>query len=251
MNERLVNRTTEATHRLFPFDVQYWMFNVRCFGVLILTFACVTAYSQPADNNSLLTSWLNAQTNIQTWSAEFTQTRTLKALTQPLIASGHVWFAAPNRFHWEIEKPSPSIAVRDADQLWVVYPKLKKAEKYPLDAASAGPWKDTLALLDAGFPRSRAEVESRFNIIAQTTANDVHILTLQPKAEAARRFMPEIKIGFDTKTFSLRSTELKFTDGSTMENVFTNAVMNPKVDDSLFHPNLEGYKVAEPFKNKR
>ncbi|MDB6023747.1 MAG: LolA family protein [Pedosphaera sp.] len=224
--------------------------------LLFASCACFAMISQPAfaqtaDDNALLTGWLNAQTNIQTWSADFTQTRRLKALTQPLIATGRVWFAAPNRFHWEIEKPSPTIAVRDAEQLWVIYPRLKRAEQYSLSSADAGPWKDTLALLDAGFPRSRAEVESRFNILAQTTANGIHELTLQPKAESARRFMPEIKIAFDTNTFSLHSTELKFADGSTMENVFTNPVLNPKLDESLFHPNVEGYKVTQPMKNSR
>src|SRR5580693_1938289 len=110
-----------------------------------------TAHTQGNDDNTQLSAWLNAQTNIQTWSADFTQTRRLKVLTQPLTASGHVWFAAPNRFHWEIEKPSPTIALRQPDQLWVIYPKLKRAEEYPLNTPDAGPWKDTLALLDAGF----------------------------------------------------------------------------------------------------
>src|SRR5262245_23984784 len=55
-----------------------------------------------SDHSAALRSWLAAQTNIQTWSADFVQTRTLKALAQPLTASGHVWFAAPNRFRWEL-----------------------------------------------------------------------------------------------------------------------------------------------------
>src|ERR1051326_8023373 len=50
-------------------------------------------------------SWLAAQAHIQRWSADFTQTRTLKSLAQPLTASGHVWFEAPNRFRWELGHP--------------------------------------------------------------------------------------------------------------------------------------------------
>jgi outer membrane lipoprotein-sorting protein len=209
---------------------------------------CGQASAQTSDSNALLFAWLNAQTNIQTWSADFTQIRSLKALTQPLTATGHVWFAAPNRFHWELGNPPQTIAVRQVDQLTVIYPKLKRAERYPLNGPDAGEFKDTLALLDAGFPRSRAEVESRFNILSQQTANGVHELTLQPKSETARRFMPQIKIGFDTNSFALHSTELQFQDGSTMQNVFTNAQLNPKIDEKLFHPDIEGYKIVEPFK---
>jgi outer membrane lipoprotein carrier protein len=216
-------------------------------GLLVIA-STVPGRSQ--DSNSLLASWLNAQTNIQSWSADFTQVRSLKALTQPLTSTGHVWFAAPNRFHWELGNPAQTIAVRQTDQLLVIYPRLKRVERYPLTGVDASQWRDTLALLDAGFPRSRAEVESRFNILSQTNSHGVHELALQPKSETARRFMPQIKIGFDTNTFALRSTELQFQDGSTMQNVFTNAQLNPKIDEQLFNPSIEGYKVVEPLKKQ-
>ncbi len=217
-------------------------------AVATLFISRTSTSAQSTDSGTLLSAWLNAQTNIQTWSADFTQIRSLKALTQPLTATGHVWFAAPNRFHWELGHPAQTIAVREAEQLMVIYPKLKRAERYPLTGAEVGEWRDTLALLDAGFPRSRAEVESRFNILSQQTTGGIHTLTLQPKSDTARRFMPQIKIAFDTTSFALRSTELQFQDGSTMQNIFTNAQLNPKIDEQLFHPDVAGYKVVEPLK---
>ena len=57
----------------------------------------LTAHRSPALDNQKLLIWLDAQTNVSTWSAEFIQTRTLASLTQPLTATGRVWFAAPNR----------------------------------------------------------------------------------------------------------------------------------------------------------
>ena len=207
--------------------------------------------SDQAADDALLTGWLNAQTNIQTWEADFVQTRSLKSLTQPLTATGHVWFAAPNRFRWEITSPSHTIALRRAAEMLVLYPELKYGERYALDSDKAREWKDTLALLDAGFPRSREQVESRFRILSQSTANGVHEITLQPRAEAARRIVPEIKIGFDAANFALRSTELQFADGSTMQNVFTNAILNPKIDESEFNPQIgPDWKMTEPFKGK-
>jgi outer membrane lipoprotein-sorting protein len=224
----------------------------RIFAILSAAYFAILphAFADAADND-LLTGWLNAQTNIQTWEADFVQTRSLKSLTQPLTASGHVWFAAPNRFRWEITSPSQTIAVRQASQMLVLYPKLKRGERYALDNDKAREWKDTLALLDAGFPRSRDQIESRFRIVSQSTSNGVHEIALQPKAEAARRIMPQIKIGFDSQNFALRSTQLQFADGSTMENAFTNAVLNPKIDESEFNPPIEAdWKMTEPFKGK-
>jgi len=229
---------------------------VRCLfaGAVVGFFAMgfLSKANAQSTDDALLRGWLNAQTNIQTWEADFVQTRRLKSLTQPLTAQGHVWFAAPNRFRWEITNPrSPTIAVREAAQMLVLYPKLKRGERYSLESDKAREWKDTLALLDAGFPRSREQVESRFRIVGQSTANGVHEIALEPRAEAARRIMPEIKIGFDASNFALRSTVLQFADGSTMENVFTNAVLNPKIDESVFNPQIgPDWKMTEPFKGK-
>lgn len=220
--------------------------------LLAVLFSLLFISSVCADLNPTVVAWLNAQTNIHTWSAEVTQTRTLKTLTQPLVAQGHVWFAAPNRFRWEIGDPPSTIALRQAEQMLVIYPRLKRAEKYPLTGEQTGPWKDTLALLEAGFPRSQAELESRFRILSQFSSNQHYQITLQPRSASARRMMPEIKISFQTNDFTLLATELQFADGSTMRNDFRNAVLNPKLDEAvLFEPRLEAdYKVIEPLKKQ-
>src|SRR6266850_2821459 len=107
-----------------------------------------------AETNSPVTAWLAAQTNVQTWSADFTQTKTLKSLVQPLTAAGHVWFAKPGRFRWELGHPPQTIARRSGDEMRVIYPNLKRVEIYPLK--EAGQWRDALALLEAGFPQNQA-----------------------------------------------------------------------------------------------
>ncbi len=223
----------------------------RGFGIIVavaLVFAAADSLVA-SDTNALLTAWLNAQTNLHSWSAEFTQTRTLKALTQPLTAQGHIWFTAPNRFRWELGNPAQTIAVRQPEQMLVIYPKLLRVERYPLSGDAAGPWKDTLALFEAGFPRRRADLESRFKIISIAETNEICSVTLQPKSVAARRLMPQIKITFATADNSLRATELTFADGSSMRNDFTNSQFNPKIDDLVFNPKLDaGMKIVEPLK---
>ena len=212
-------------------------------------FLLATLPSSASDIHSLVTRWLNAQTNIQTWSADVVQTRNLKSLTTPLTARGRVWFAAPNRFRWEIGDPPQTIAVRKTDEMLVIYPRLKRAERFSLDQQNAGPFKDTLALLDAGFPRSRGDLETRFQITSQSASNDVCTVALQPKSPSARRMMPQIRISFGTNDWTLRSTELQFADGSTMHNRFENPKLNPPIDEKLFNPVLESdIKIVEPMK---
>lgn len=216
---------------------------------MFLMLAGAAIDSRGADTDALLAAWLNAQTNIHTWSADFTQTRTLKVLAHPLVARGRVRFAAPNQFHWELGDPPQTIAVRQPEQLLILYPRLKRAERFPLEGNAAGPWKDALALFEAGFPRSRAELESRFKILSMKAEGPTCEVALEPKSAAAKRLMPEFRIAFGARDHSLVATVLKFADGSTMRNDFTNAVLNPSLDPKLFQPPVPAdYKVAEPGK---
>ena len=201
-----------------------------------------------AETNSVLDAWFAAQKNLHTWSADFVQTRALKTLTQPLIAKGHIVFATPNNFRWELGQPAQTIALRHDDEMFVIYPRLKRAERYPLGASTPTEWRDTMSLLQAGFPRDRKEFEAQFQILSLTETNGAWQLALQPRSAFARRMMPELRIGLATNDFSLASTELVFVDGSRMRNDFTNAVMNPPLAETLFQwsPPAD-FKVANPF----
>lgn len=204
--------------------------------------------SRAADTNAVLNSWFTSQTNLQTWSADFTQTRTLKTLTQPLVAAGRISFAAPNQFRWELGRPARTIALRQAEEMWVIYPRLKRAERYPMGASTPGEWRDMLSLLDAGFPRDRAAFDARFRILSLTETNGSWLLGLQPVSAFARKMMREIRVGLATNDFALTSNELIFIDGSSMRNDFTNAVLNPKLDAEIFKWQPEaGYKITEPM----
>jgi outer membrane lipoprotein-sorting protein len=200
------------------------------------------------ETNSVMDAWFAAQKNLHAWSADFVQTRTLKALTRPLVARGHIAFAMPNDFRWELGQPAQTIALRHGDEMFVIYPRLKRAERYPLGAATPAEWRDTMSLLQAGFPRDRTEFDAQFRILSLTETNGTWQMSLQPKSTFARRMMPELRIDLATNDFSLTGTELVFVDGSRMRNDFTNAVMNPALDENLFEwTPPSDFKVTNPF----
>lgn len=214
--------------------------------VLVLTqFTAARA----AEADALLQRWLTNATNLTSWHAEFTQTRHLKALTQPLASTGQVWFAAPDRFRWELGQPPQSIALRDGAQMLVLAPRLKRAERYNLTAATPGAMRDLMALFDTGFPRDAAEFQRRFTLLEAVPTNSVWAFRLQPRATAARRMLPEMRVEVSTNDFLLTATELTFADGSRMRNDFTNSVKDAPVDAAQFTTNLDAtWKVTEPMK---
>ncbi|HTH47679.1 MAG TPA: outer membrane lipoprotein carrier protein LolA [Candidatus Limnocylindria bacterium] len=203
------------------------------------------------EDDALLGRWLARQTNVTSWSADFVQTRHLKALTQPLTTPGRVWFVAPDKFRWELGSPAQSIALRANDDLLVLAPRLKRAEKYSLAAFAQGPMKDALALLDTGFPRDAADFRRRFDLLGLAPTNATYAFRLQPRAPSARKLLPELTIIVNTNDFSLSGTELVFTDGSRLRNDFTHTVDNPVIDPALFQAPLDAtWKVTEPMKAK-
>ena len=220
----------------------------RSFWIPLCFAACL---SRAADTNlnPMFDRWFTAQTNIQSWSADFTQTRIFKTLAQPLVSTGKVWVATPGRFRWELGRPAQTIALRQPDTLFLIYPRLKRAEKYPLNDNQPGPWRDALALLEASFPRSQADLESHFRVLSVTQTNANWELTLQPKSPLARQMMAEIGITVRTNDFSLAATEMKFADGSRMRNDFTNVVLNPVLGEEIFDAKLDpGITVVEPLR---
>jgi outer membrane lipoprotein-sorting protein len=201
-----------------------------------------------ADTNVVLESWFAAQANVKTISADFVQTRQLKTLVQPLLSKGHLWFAFPGQFHWELGQPAQTIAVRAADEMWVVYPRLKRAEHYPLGASAPREWRDAMSILDAGFPRTRQEFDAQFQVRSLTETNGNWLLDLQPRGAGARQIMPDLQVDLTTNGFSLAGTELVFMDGSRMRSDYTNLTVNVPLDKNLFRwaPPAD-FTVTEPF----
>jgi len=213
-------------------------------GILWLAAASIAGAQ---DTNALFEKWLAVQTNMQSWTGDFTQTRSLKVLAQPLTTGGKVW-VRPGQFRWELGNPPQTIVLRKPDELLIMYPQLKRVEKYSLDNPPAQ-LKDALSLLDATLPRDRATMEKQFHPLAAAETNSVLQMTLRPNSASARKFIGQIVIGFRTNDFSIAATEMKFADGSSLRNDFSNVVMNQPLDDARFELKLPpDFTVVEPLR---
>jgi len=201
-----------------------------------------------ADTNAVLEAWLAGQAKIHSWSADFVQTRHLKTITQPLVSEGKLWFSAPCQFRWELGIPAKTIALRQTNSLFIIYPGRKRAEQYPLDKESTGPAKDALAIFEAGFPRSRKELDQNLHLVSMLESNGVWTVAFEPNSSNCRRFLPIIQVSFRSNDFSLVATELHFSEGSSVHTRFTNAVLNPLLDGGLFSPKLPAdFIVNQPL----
>ncbi len=195
-----------------------------------------------------LETWLAGQQDLQTWSAEFVQVRRMRTLREPLEARGRVWFGAPNLFRWELGDPVRTLAIRGRSEMAILYPRLERAEIYGLDAIEQGPLGHALSLLEAGFPRTRAQIEERFVIRGMEPVEEGRWrMELQPRSTAARKLVTSVLIEFIEDAKGPAATELRFADGSAMRNEFEHAAVNPELEEGWFDPRVpDHYKVSRP-----
>jgi hypothetical protein len=130
----------------------------------------------------------------------------------------------------------------------VIYPKLKRIERYRWQGNPDHPWRETLALLEAGFPRDKTDWERRFQLLDHQMRPDRGVLVFRPTSTGARRMMPRIEIEFSPNDFDLLAMELHFADGSILRNEFHNTRRNIPLADDLFSPTLDPqFKVVDPL----
>jgi outer membrane lipoprotein-sorting protein len=222
------------------------------FVLVAMTAADLHAQEEP-DADVALHRWLDAQGEIRTWSAEVVQTRALKSLARPLTADGKVWFAGPDRFRWQLGDPPRTVAIRTADELLVIYPRLKQIERYPFAGDLDPAWRQALELLEVGFPTDQESFFARYELLETEAVEGGWRFVLQPASAAVRRMLEGVTIEVAGGDFRLLSTELIFPDGSTMRNDFSEHSINPMMDESLFELDAgdEQWREVRPLEGRQ
>ena len=203
-------------------------------AAVVVALAISSAAVAQGASDEALDRWLEKQAGIHTWSADVVQTRALPSLTRPLEATGRVWFAVPNRFRWQLGDPARTVAVRTADELLVVYPRLRQVERYAFSADLDPAWQQVLALLEVGFPSDAAAFHESYEVLKTESVDGAWQFHLRPNSAAARRMLDGVRIQVARDDYRLLATELVFPDGSTMRTDFSHHRIDPPMDDDLF-----------------
>jgi len=83
VSEQRMRRSAETPLRSFEIPS---IFHLPSSILAVFFLAAMVARANERDVQ--FNRWFAAQTNLQSWSADFTQTRSLKVLSQPLVANG-------------------------------------------------------------------------------------------------------------------------------------------------------------------
>lgn len=207
-------------------------------GILLLFIVPSKAAEIDPANRAALDQWIARQAKIRTLSAEFVQTRTLRALRSPVAPTGRMWFRAPGDFRWELGTPARTIVIRKGGTVSFIEPKKKRASLSAADEMAR-----QTGMMDFPFIATPAEFDRRFEIISLERDGDLCRAALRAKEGPAREHLKALKLVFSVSTGHLATLEMAFRDGSSLRNDFSNVKINEKLPANMFDYDLDGFKV--------
>lgn len=217
---------------------------MRAFLFLLL-FASPLAAAETLDFTPVK-KWIARQEDFRAVTADFVQSRALRALRSPLKSEGRLWFRAPSSFRWELGKPAKTVVIRKGDFIYIVQPEKKRAERMPAGAAAnQQSGAAALAMMEFPFARDFADFQKRFETLAIDTDGTRCRLTLMPRDARARKMLNALKLEFNTTTGHLLSFEIATRDGSSLRNEFSGVEVNPKIAPAVFDFDLTGYEIVD------
>ncbi len=192
-----------------------------------------------------LKRWIARQSEVKTVQADFTQTRSFRALRDPLASPGHIYFSAPHSFRWEVGEPPKTIVLRKGDVALLIQPTKQRAQRFSAAELGKPGGSNSLPMINFPLAKDWADFERQFEVQAIGVEGTRCHVELQPRDVQAAKFLDVLKMDFDTSNGYLIAFEVRTKDGSMMRNDFTNVRFNGKLDAGVFEYDLNGYKVVD------
>jgi outer membrane lipoprotein carrier protein len=189
--------------------------------------------------------WIARQDELRSVQADFTQTRALRALRNPIATPGHMVFSTPDQLRWELGEPAKSIVIRKGDTYYLIQPAKKKAERFKADNIAKKGGAMGFAMINFPLAKDFADFNRQFETLAVNVTDNRCHLEILPRDAQAKKMLEAIKIDFDMTSGHVLSFELATREGSSMRSDFTNVRMNQKIDRHVFDYDLTGYEVVD------
>lgn len=194
------------------------------FVLLILSRAAVfsQAATLPKPDEPLpaiLKDWSEVQKKIGDIQVPFRQTRTIKALKEPVTSEGRFWRFADGSFRWEIGQPPAPILVHDL-------------EEFRVQESAGGPWKvldekdgryRMWAQFLSGHDGGPGEMTRNFTVKITGSTPQLVTVTLVPKPLVVRRYLRQIDLQIEPDSKRLSQLRVIQGDDSTVLMQFGDA----------------------------
>ena len=207
--------------------------------LLLCLLAPLSAAAADAPDLAPIKKWIAGQDSVRSVQADFTQTRTYRALRDPAVAKGRLLFSTPGSLRWEVGDPPRMVFLRRGDTALLIQPAKKRAERIPADA------KQAMAMPAFPLAKDFESFTKQFEVLSVTATGDHCHFEILPRDPQAQKFVAAIKIDFEIGNGHLSAFEINLRDGATMRNEFTNVRLNQKIPAAAFEYDTAGLEVVD------
>ncbi|MEX2480839.1 MAG: outer membrane lipoprotein chaperone LolA [Gammaproteobacteria bacterium] len=191
----------------------------RAWSVLAITVSCAFGASANNDSSAGIIAYLNG---LDSFVADFTQTRLDEDGELLDTAQGRCHIKRPGRFRWVYREPYPQLIVSDGDTLWIYDQDLEQITRTAVDEAGHG---SPAALLGR-----ETDIARHYQVTALESRDGQDWFRLESR-EAASDF-EAIELAFAEG--EVRAMRLVDNLGQETVLTFSSIVRNGPVEDALF-----------------
>lgn len=194
----------------------------------LLLFAATQAAAESALSADEILDKVESRYDCDTFSAEFIQTSTLKAMDISDTASGTVIFKRPKKFRWTYDRPDKQLIISDGDRLWIYKPQerqvmMGKAKNLFGEGRGASFLSDIKSL--------RADFEARL-APDKMQKTGYYVLEMVPKKKS--EILSAAYLEIEQKSFEVTAIDTDNPYGDHTRIEFKKRKLCEKADDSLF-----------------
>lgn len=195
--------------------------------------------------DSILEKMDKAYEKIQSLEINFSQTKTMMLMAQPVSSEGILIFDRSGQLYWKFNNPDQMIMVVNGTQLIIHYPDLNQADIMEIEK-----YKDRVAKY-LGFSDSMTKLKRYYDMRVVEEGQTTYFLELLPKRRRIKQKLDVLEIWLNKVTFLPEKIHYREPNGdSTVVNVLS-VKENQDYDHSIFDYSLpEGTTINYPMKNK-
>jgi len=198
---------------------------------------------------SPLRAMIALQRSIHTLSADFTQSRSLKTLRDPIISHGKLWIQPQEFFRWELGTPPKTIVIGTPTETTVIQPFKKTASKKIRSSPTRGAdTSEVFRMMSLPGNGDFDDFQREVRILKAEKSAGIFHLEFIPKNTEQIRGLSAIRLDFNSQTGQWIRLEFLTRDGSSIRNDFTDIKTNQKLDPHLFDYNLTGFRISDENK---
>lgn len=184
--------------------------------------------------DEILSRFDRAQTGIRTMTANFTETKDLKLLREPVVSKGKFYYTRPNDILWEYTDPTAKVFLIRKDELLAYYPQQRRAERVDISRFQSR------LLKVFGIGQLSEDLKKYYDLALapKQPAPGLYDLILTPRRRMVKKRIAQVRFWIDAKSFLPVRMEYFEQDGDRTILSFDETHVNAAIDEATYRIEL-------------